>query len=81
MIRLKLTNFLPGEFLFGTPSYHFLFVVALNRVPRSVVRCGFVSHVIDPNLNMNQIHIKSIYKQNNLNQFLQITLLISIIRM
>lgn len=78
MIRLKSTNFLPGEFLSGTPSYHFQFVVALNHVPKSIVRCGFVSHVIDPNLNMNQIHVKSNCKQNNLNQFLQITLLIRI---
>lgn len=55
-------NFIPGEFLSGTPSYHFQFVAALNHVPRSIVRCDFVSHVIDPVLNTNQVNINLIFK-------------------
>ena len=53
----KITNNkLPGESPFGTPLYHFQFVVVLNHVPKSIVRCGFVSHVIGPNFNTNQIY-------------------------
>lgn len=49
-------NEIPGESLSGTPSYHFRFVVVLNHVPRSIVRCDSVSRVEDPNFNIKKKH-------------------------
>lgn len=53
--------FIPGEFLSGTPSYHFRFVVASNHAPRSIVRCDSVSHAIDPVFDMDQMNVNSIF--------------------
>lgn len=42
---------LPDGSPFGIPLYHFQFVAESSHVPKSAVRCGFVSLVISPDLD------------------------------